>query len=160
MSARQLRPVVGYWLPPLLWMALIFWLSSDLFSGSNTGSFLEDILRRLGLSLSPATLDLLHIAIRKLAHLTGYAILALLLYRAFRAGSEIGWRVQWAVSAFMVAAVYALIDEYHQSWTRYRTASIRDSLVDMLGSLIALAWLGLSSYSRRHARGEGSAPVK
>jgi VanZ family protein len=133
-------------------MALIFWLSTDRFSGSNTGSILEEIIRGLGLSFSPATIERIHFAIRKLAHLSGYAILAVLVYRAFRGGSVIRWRLQWAASAFAVAAGYALFDEYHQSWTRYRTASISDSLIDMAGSLIALAWIGISSYSRHRAR--------
>lgn len=160
LSARQLRPVVGYWLPPLLWMGLIFCLSTDRFSGSNTGSFLEGILRGMGLSLSPVTLEFLHLGIRKLAHLSGYAILALLLYRAFRAGCETRWRWRWALSAFVVAAGYALLDEYHQSWTQYRTASVWDSLIDMLGSVLSLFGLRLSSHSRDRARGGVSERAK
>lgn len=160
MSERQWKPVVGYWLPPIAWMALIFWLSTDRFSGSNTGSFLEEILRGMGLSLSASNLELLHFGIRKLAHLSGYAILGILLYRAFRSASETRWRTQWAFSAFATAAIYALLDEYHQSLTMYRTASIRDSLIDMLGSLLALAWIWLSSRSRGRARGGVSEPGK
>jgi len=34
--------------------------------------------------------------------------------------------------------VYALVDEYHQSFVPSRTASIFDSLIDMAGGLTAL----------------------
>jgi VanZ family protein len=34
--------------------------------------------------------------------------------------------------------VYALIDEYHQSFVPSRTASVFDSLIDMAGGITAL----------------------
>ena len=141
-------------------MAFIFWVSTDRFSGSNTGSVLEAILQGLGLSLSHDSLEPIHFAIRKLAHLGGYAVLALLLYRAFRGGAKTAWMSRWAVSAFAVAAAYALFDEYHQSWTAQRTASIWDSLIDMAGSLIALGYVRISSYSRQSVRDGEIGPGK
>jgi len=142
-----------YWLPPILWMGIIFWFSTDTFSGSHTGSILEILLRTIGVSLEPAMLARVHFLIRKAAHLTAYAILGLLLFRAFRSGNVLRWQLKWAVCAFLIAAAYALLDEYHQSFTRERTASLADSLLDMVGSLGALLWMRISSLTRRSARG-------
>lgn len=132
-----------------MWMALIFWFSTDRFSGAHTGSILESLLRTLGLALSPEVVNLIHFLIRKLAHLTAYAVLALLLFRALRQGASTRWRLRWAIGAFLMAAGYALLDEYHQSLTLERTASLGDSCLDMFGSLGALAWRRFSSSSRQ-----------
>lgn len=137
-----------YWLPPILWMGLIFWFSTDTFSGSHTGSVLEMVLRAIGVSVEPVVLARVHFLIRKTAHLAAYAILGLLLFRAFRSGNVQRWRLKWAVSAFLIAAVYALLDEYHQSLTQERTASLADSVLDMVGSLGALVWIRISSLTR------------
>lgn len=127
-----------YWLPPLFWMGVIFWFSTDRFSATHTSSILETFFRAVNLSLNPTTLAQIHFLIRKLAHITSYAILTLLLYRALRAESTIRWKLKWAVAAFIIAAVYALADEYHQSLTSERSASFADSFIDMTGSLCAL----------------------
>ncbi len=129
-------------------MAVIFWFSTDRFSGSNTSSILEQLLRAFGVVLQPETLSLVHVLVRKLAHLTAYAVLALLLYRAVRSGSTMQWQLKWAVSAFLISAAYALLDEYHQSLSTQRIASVGDSLLDMIGSLGALAWRRISSSSQ------------
>lgn len=132
-----------------MWMAVIFWFSTDRFSSAHTGSILESLLRTLGLALSPEVVNLIHFVIRKLAHLTAYAVLALLLYRALRQGASLRWQLRWAIGAFLIAAGYALLDEYHQSLTFERTPSLGDSLLDMFGSLGALAWRKFSSSSRQ-----------
>jgi len=137
-----------YWLPPILWMGLIFWFSTDTFSGSHTGSVLEMVLRAIGVSVEPVVLARVHFLIRKTAHLAAYAILGLLLFRAFRSDNVQRWRLKWAVSAFLIAAAYALLDEYHQSLTQERTASLADSVLDMVGSLGALVWIRISSLTR------------
>ena len=141
-----------YWLPPILWMGIIFWFSTDTFSGSHTGSILELLLRAVGVSIEPAVLARVHFLIRKTAHVAAYAMLALLLFRAFRSGNVLRWRLKWAVWAFLIAAAYAVLDEYHQSFTQERTASLADSLLDMTGSLGALVWLRISALIRS-ARG-------
>jgi VanZ family protein len=131
------------WAPPALWMVAIFWFSTDEFSAPQTGLVLEWLLGWISPGLTGAQIDLIHFLIRKAAHFTAYAILAVLLFRAFRAGSPQRWRWQWFVYSFLVIAGYALFDEYHQSYTAHRTASIHDSLLDMLGGLMTLVviWL-------------------
>ncbi len=130
-----------YWLPPLLWMAAIFFFSTDSFSGEKTGGLLFRIFHTLIPSLTPAGFKPWHFFIRKAAHFTEYAILALLLFRAFRAGAVVRWRRRWALSTLWVVIVYALFDEYHQTRTANRVGSIYDSLIDTAGGVAALATL-------------------
>ena len=40
-----------------------------------------------------------------------------------------------------LVVVYALLDEYHQSFVPSRTASIFDSLIDMAGGLTVLIFI-------------------
>lgn len=91
-----------------------------------------------------AQYTLLHFLTRKAAHLTEYAILACLLLRAFRAGATVAWHWRWATLSFGLVAIHAGLDEYHQAYTQYRTGSVADSVLDMVGGLIALALLWLN----------------
>jgi len=46
--------------------------------------------------------------------------------------------------SLLLVAVYAVLDEYHQAFTQYRTGSVSDSVLDMAGGLLALTLLWLS----------------
>jgi VanZ family protein len=132
-----------YWLPPLLWMAGMFWWSTDTFAAERTGSLLWRTLSVLAPRVTDAQYALLHFFLRKSAHVTEYAILALLLLRAFRGGVAEAWHWRWATLSLLMIAVHALLDEYHQSFTQYRTGSVYDSVIDISGGLVALALLWL-----------------
>jgi hypothetical protein len=53
-----------YWLPPLLWMAAIFWFSTDVFSANHTGSVLETLVRWFDPDLTRAQVKLIHFYLR------------------------------------------------------------------------------------------------
>ena len=78
----KLPRFVRYWMPAIVWMALIFLGSTDMLSAEHTSRFLVPFLRWLDPQISLATLNTIQIGIRKLGHLTEYAILAVLLWRA------------------------------------------------------------------------------
>src|SRR4029450_11351545 len=73
---------VKYWLPLLLWLGVIFLGSADLMWGEHTSRFIVPFLRWLKPDISPDTLASIHFIVRKCAHLSEYAILALLWFRA------------------------------------------------------------------------------
>lgn len=75
---------------------------------------------------------------RKLAHLTEYAILGLLAARAFRTSKREAISSRWFLISLTLVVVYALADEYHQSFVPTRTGTIYDSLIDIVGGLAAL----------------------
>jgi VanZ family protein len=137
------RQTLWYWLPPLLWMGVMFWLSTDTFAAERTGGLLWRTLSTLAPRVTDAQYALLHFGIRKAAHLTKYALLAVLLLRALRAGAAAVWYWRWATVAVLLVAAHAFLDEYHQSFTQARTASVGDSLLDIAGGLagLFLRWL-------------------
>jgi VanZ family protein len=135
------KPLIPAWLhvwwPAILWSAVIFFASTDTFSSSHTALVIGPLIRWLFSSISESRLDVIHAVIRKSAHFTEYFVFYLLLYRAIRGGRS-GWRWTWAFAAWLVAAVYSALDEFHQSFVASRTASPWDSLLDSTGAFIAL----------------------
>jgi VanZ family protein len=133
----------------VLWAALMFSLSTDSFSSQHTGSIILVALRLVLPHAHPETLDLIHLLIRKTAHITEYFIFSLLLLRAIR-GVESGWTLRWAILALLIASSYAAFDEFHQSFVPSRTASPRDVLLDATGATLAqiAAWKAITRRQR------------
>lgn len=151
-TALSLSQKLSYWSPPFLWMAAIFVFSTDLFSAGNTGGTTAKILRWLYPAISEEGLQTAHFLIRKAGHFTVYAVLAFLLLRAFRAGAALRWRRQWALYTFFIVGIYALLDEYHQTFTTSRTGSIYDSMIDLTGGACMLLVLWLLSLRKAKFR--------
>ena len=121
------------------WCATVLTLSSDAFGGDETGRWLHAVLVRVWPDASPETIRLLHRTVRKLAHVVEYAILAVLLARAFAAGDP--RRARAAVLAIALAAGFAVGDEARQSLTRSRVPSHHDVALDTSGALAgAMLW--------------------
>jgi VanZ family protein len=132
-----MRRVLKDWLPVLLWMIFIFVGSTDLMSAEHTSRFLVPFLRWLAPDISDAAVATTQLFVRKCAHLAEYAILAAFLLRAFRKSQERLARA--AAIAFILAAIYAAFDEFHQSFVPSRTSSPYDVAIDTAGVLAGLA---------------------
>lgn len=141
--------IVRYWAPPLLLMAVIFRFSTDSYSGEETSRMFGRILGLLGLEIEASQLALLNFIVRKFAHFAAYAMLALLWWRAFRRGRQQVWRRNWAGAALLLSSIWALLDEFHQSLTQTRTASLWDFMIDVSGSLAALLCVWISAHFQR-----------
>ena len=110
------RSTVGAWLPVLVWAAVIFAFSAIPSLSSGLGGW--------------------DLALRKLAHLTEYAILGALLLRATRRA--------WV--ALGLAALYATSDEVHQHFVAGRHGAPLDVAIDTVGALAGiLAWRVLAA---------------
>src|SRR5258708_29651398 len=121
-----MQRTLAYWLPPILWTAVILSASTDAFSSANTGGVLERIaVWLLGHPLAPPKLDALNFIVRKGAHLTEYGILSALTFRAVR-GPRPSWHLRSAIVAVLLAASVASIDEIHQTFTLLRTGTWHD----------------------------------
>lgn len=133
------------WIPVVLWCIVIFCFSEfPLFTGENTKRMLEAVLSYLPFGTDgDDTSSPLNFIIRKLAHLTEFGILAVLVWRALEPK-----RMAY-VGAWIFATVYAMTDEWHQSFKPERTASVRDVLIDSCGALIALLCIRLYMYWKR-----------
>ena len=75
---------------------------------------------------------------RKLAHVSEYAVLAVLLYRAFVHTALKGRRALSAGLVLLLCAAYAATDEFHQAFVPSRTASLRDVMIDICGATLAV----------------------
>jgi VanZ family protein len=100
------QAAVWRWAPVVAWAALIFGLSS--VSDLGTGLGIWDLL------------------LRKIAHITEYAILAALLVRALR---QPGWAVAFGIA-------YSISDEVHQSFISGRHGSPFDVFIDAIGVVV------------------------
>jgi VanZ family protein len=132
------RERVWRYMPLALWMCLIFFASTGELSASNTSLIVRPVLLWLFPDISEARIALAHFLVRKAAHFTEYAILALLAARAFRGSFHEWLRRRWFIISLLLIILYALSDEFHQSFVPSRTASIYDSMIDIAGGLTAL----------------------
>jgi VanZ family protein len=130
-----------YWAPPILWACLISTFSSGDFSSEQTSHFLLPLFQWLLPQASPESLMSLHLLTRKLGHWGEYFVLAMLLYRAFRAEETRGWQARWAFRTLALVFLYALADESHQALIPSRQASVQDSLLDLCGGICAMGLL-------------------
>ena len=114
MGMRALR--LDLWLPPLLLMGVIFFVSDQPSLNSGLGA-----------------IDLIG---RKLIHFAEYALLTFLWWRALVTVTSPG---RAALFAFLLASGYAATDEYHQTFVDGRHGSPVDWAIDSAGAaLVAL----------------------
>jgi VanZ family protein len=106
------RRLLSRWLPVVVWCGVIFAFSS--IPSLNSGLGTSDLV------------------LRKCAHMTEYAILAVLLLRATRSPR----------AALALAFAYAVTDEIHQHFVSGRHASPVDVAIDTAGALIGLGVAG------------------
>jgi VanZ family protein len=146
---------LGYWLPAILVAILISAFSTQYFSDQQTGHLLLPILHYLFPHASGHTLHLMHMGIRKLAHITEFGVFSILVFRGIR-GDRAGWRWNWALATTLIAVAYAGFDEWHQSFVVVRHASPRDVAIDAFGALLAqvLVW-GYATW-RKHPAHNGT----
>src|SRR5215510_11872587 len=109
--------LIRYWLPVALMLTLMFLFSTDFFSGENTRRVIEWVMRLFWKDETALDIKETNFLIRKFAHFFEYAVLASLLFRAFRADSQLRWRLQWAVASFGIILIWSLLDEFHQTFT-------------------------------------------
>lgn len=110
-----------------VWMAVIFAFSAQPHSGDYTE-------RMFGW---------LNLPVRKLAHMTEFGLLAFFFMKTFESfrtdrGQPLRGADAWA--AFALAAVYAIGDEWHQSFVPGRTAQALDVVIDAIGAFAVLIY--------------------
>jgi VanZ family protein len=104
--------------PVVLWATLIFAFSSVPSLGTGLGTW--------------------DLVLRKIAHLTEYAVLGALLVRAVRSPAV----------AIGLGALYSTSDEIHQHFVRGRHAAWYDVAIDTIGVTVGV--LGWRRWSRRY----------
>ena len=130
-----------YWLPVIVWMTIIFAGSTDVLSSQHTSRIIGPLLRWLIPTISDDAVRAVQAVVRKGSHVTEYAVLALLFWRALRKPMKNDprpWSRREAALVVFWSGLYAATDEFHQLFIPSRGASVWDVLLDMLGASIGL----------------------
>lgn len=124
---------VWYWLPLLSYAMAIIAISSISAPEQQLGAMLNSMN-----SLFPADGEIFRMINDKLYHVVEYAILGVLMYRAFR----YSWREQsevfLGVVAFVGVILFGCADEMYQLFTPLRYSGGWDLLADALGGIIGV----------------------
>ena len=120
-------------------MAVIFLFSMQNGEESSTFSnqvilFLENLTGVNLFDNERFPLDTIQFIVRKAAHMSEYAILAMLLYMFFK---ESGYRDAFLV-ALMGSMIYACTDEFHQLFSVGRSGRWQDVGIDTAGAFLGL----------------------
>lgn|SRR3989338_7548388 len=115
---KKINYFLSYWAPPAVWMLLIFYFSSQQ-RVQVTGTFLFDFLIFKGL------------------HVIEYAFLYFLLFRGFYSLKQKYLdRKKKLVIPLLIALLYAISDEIHQTLVPTREGKFRDVFFDAFGILL------------------------
>jgi VanZ family protein len=136
------------WIAAILWLIVIAIESSALLSAHNTSRILYPLLHFL-FGLDWARFEVWHFYIRKTGHVVGYAILSILLFRAWRATlpamTDVSWTLRWATIAVLGTVIVASLDEWHQSFIPSRTGRWQDVVLDSCAGvgaqILIVIWL-------------------
>lgn len=142
----KFRSFAIYWLPVIVWMACIFHGSGNIGSFENSSRILGPLLRFLFPHMPLETQNDIIFFIRKCAHLTEYAILAFLVWRAWRKPrwkDPRPWKWFEAGVALWTTIFYATTDEFHQTFVPSREGCVRDVLIDSTGAVVGMFALWL-----------------
>lgn len=110
-----------FWFPVVVWMGVIFLFSSRQ-KVSVTDSYVLSFL------------------FFKTLHLIEYAFLYIVTYRAIKNTTHVNKTWVW-LGPFIIVAVFAASDEYHQTFIPSREGRPRDAIIDMFGALVS--WISL-----------------
>jgi VanZ family protein len=146
-----MRHFLKYWLPLVIWLSVIFVNSTNLMSAEHTSRYIVPFLLWLKPGMSPQTIWTILVFVRKCAHVIEYAILALLLWRAFRSIATLRAKMSMSFGVVLLGcALFAASDEAHQRFVKSRTPSVHDVFLDVAGALVGLL-IG-ASFARRYAK--------
>ena len=125
--SRFIGKITFYWLPVIIYMCLIFYLSS--MPGT-------DVITKISIN-------------DKILHSIEFFILAVLLYRCFNNAKNRRIKENRYLLAVSLAILYAVSDEFHQSFVPGRAADIIDVIADSIGavSIIGLGHIKMNYFN-------------
>lgn len=132
-------------------MLVIFTASTSAGIPQHSSRFLRPFLEIFVPHISDEQFEKIHYFVRKAGHVTEYAILGALLWRALRTEKWFSNLVPAAqfVGVLLLCALYASSDEFHQRYVRYREPSVHDVILDSCGAALGLTVYGLATRKKR-----------
>jgi len=154
-SRSPLRSLIRAWLPTFLWIGVIAFESTSVFTSDHTQWWLYRVLRVLfGVKFAVHMAPFLNEYGRKVGHFIGYGVLSslsflgwteLLAYQRESYLARMGklvkvvrrWHLRAAALAVLVTFCVASCDEFHQAFVPGRGSSFHDVLLDTMGGVFA-----------------------
>ncbi len=133
--------LIASWLCVALTMLMIFCFSAEDADKSTQTSagVIEDVLDTVlpeG-EITPELINKFQFPFRKIAHFGIYMLLGFCLVNAFTVTIKSKWYFSYPF-AFVVGALYAVLDEWHQNFSAGRRPAITDILIDSMGVAIGI----------------------
>lgn len=133
----------------IIWMLVIFWFSAQVADDSQEMSdffvHLLDAVFSLDIMRNEIIRDMTSFLVRKAAHMSEYAVLAILFGLTIREYKK----EPWLLPALAATAAYAATDEFHQLFVPGRSGQLKDVLIDTAGGALGLVLLALILYLKR-----------
>ncbi|EMI10445.1 VanZ family protein [Anoxybacillus gonensis] len=127
-----------WWGLVFIWCGLIYYFTeSSLFTGEQTAQWIRHWLNYFGIETNRPVSDGVfswNFIVRKCAHMTVFGTLAFLVWKAMHP-HRYRYQIAWVFTL-----IYAIFDEWHQSFQPKRTALFSDVIIDMVGATIVL-WI-------------------
>ena len=122
------------WIMVILWMALIFNLSSQVREESNQLStgitvVIEKVVEKVNPFDVKFDIKAINHIVRKNAHFFVYLVLGILVMNAIRKSKYL---------ALSICVFYAISDELHQAFVPGRGPGVKDVLIDSSGSIVGI----------------------
>ena len=150
----------------IIWMLVIFWFSAQVADDSQEMSdffvHLLDAVFSLDIMRNEIIRDMTSFLVRKAAHMSEYAVLAILFGLTIREYKKEPWLLlALAATADGIAglflaraatAAYAATDEFHQLFVPGRSGQLKDVLIDTAGGALGLVLLALILYLKRRRK--------
>jgi len=134
---------VWYWLPLLVYGMAIFYVSSLSVPHKEVAQFLHSVTSHI-----PADGKMFSVINDKVYHMTEYALLAVLFYRACRYSLKEISVVSLGLVSILIVVIFGCTDEYHQWFIPLRHTDGWDVLADALGGIIGVSvWNGALNFS-------------
>ncbi|HEY0828507.1 MAG TPA: VanZ family protein [Bacilli bacterium] len=124
------------WLPAILWMLVIYYLSGQ--TGSELNTFLPFFQKWLPFMKG-----------FNWGHFFAYFILALTFFWALGEESS-GFRLKFII--VILCLLYGLTDEYHQGFVEGRSPDIKDLLNDSIGAALAMLFISIPFVKQFYSR--------
>lgn len=146
MKSKNRIKIYMSWLLVILWMAVIFFMSSQP-AGTSDGmskGVTKAIIKVIG-SIYPLDIEICSLqswvdrfnhSVRKLGHITEYLILGILTANAYKRSGISGYKLLLYSLVFCFA--YAVSDELHQYFVPGRGPAWRDVLLDSAGAVLGV----------------------
>ncbi len=128
-----------YFIPSFIIMIIIF-----MFSSQDAGASSDTTLGLLSFLSSYFSIEIDSFLIRKIAHMSEFALLTLSYYYGF---AHIGKKPYFM--SFICSFLYACSDEFHQLFVSGRYGSILDVGIDSIGIVLMLGFIYIFKYIKK-----------